>query len=128
MRAVAWVSSLFFLVLIGRETVSRHVTGPARTVASRTGTSPRDSENALLLLHEAESVIPPGSSVAFLKPARRSDDQLMYLIALGQLPHHRVVDPQFSPRYLIAFQAPFDDSRVRLVRQFDAGFVYEVMR
>ena len=128
MRVLASVSSLLFLVLIAREAVERHVTGPARTVASRTGTSPRDSENALLLLREAEGVIPRGSSVAFFKPARRSDDGLMYLIALGQLPHHRVVSPEGLPQYVIAFQTPFDDPNVRLLRRFETGTVYEVVR
>ncbi len=128
MRAVAWVSSLLFLVLLAREAVVGHVTAPGRTVASRTGTSPRDSENALLLLQDAERTIPRGASVAFFKPARRSDDQLMYLIALGQLPHHRVVSPEGDPQYVIAFQSPFDDPHARLLRRFATGAVYEVTR
>jgi len=123
-RAVAWASSLLFLVLLAREAVVRRVTAPARTVASRTGTSPRDSENALLLLRDAERTIPRGASVSFFKPARRSDDQLMYLIALGQLPHHRVVFPESVPQYVIAFQTPFDDPHFHLVCRFDVGAVY----
>ena len=127
MRVFALLSSLVFLALIAREAVVRHVTGPARTVVSRMGTSPKSSEDALLLLAAAEGVIPRGSSVAFFKPAKRSDDALMYLVAVGQLPHDHVVWPQARPRYVIAFQAPFADPHARLVRQFEAGTVYEVM-
>jgi hypothetical protein len=125
-RVFALVTSLVFLGLIAREAVVRHVTGPARTVASRMGTSPQSAEDALLLLQSAEGVIPRGSSVAFFKPAKRSDDALMYLVAIGQLPHHHVVWPQARPQYVIAFQAPFADPHARLVRQFQAGAVYEV--
>ena len=125
-RVFAFVASLFFLALIAREAVVRDVTGPGRTVASRTGSSPKSSEDALVLLREAEGVIPRGSSVAFIKPAKRADDSLMYLVACGQLPQQHVVYLQDGPRYVIAFQGAFDDPRARVVRGFEAGAVYEV--
>jgi hypothetical protein len=109
----------------------RHAYGVGTTIVSRTGISPRESERAMLLLRAAGRELPVGSTVAVIKPARRSerDDELTFFIATGQLPRQHVVmpatlnAPAAAPDYLIALGAPSDDPRYRTIHAFDGGTI-----
>jgi hypothetical protein len=63
----------------------------AKTIASRTGLSPKASENALLLLARARREIPAGATVAFIDDRKPGSAAGNYAVAVGQLPRHRVV-------------------------------------
>ena len=79
------------LGLAGRVMVQRGAPARARTIASRTGFSPRASENALLLLEEAGREIPAGATVVFLDDHKPESAAGNHAVAAGQLPRQRVL-------------------------------------
>ncbi len=63
----------------------------ARTIVSRTGLSPKASENALLLLDQARQELPDGATVVFLDDRKPGSAGVNFAVAAGQLPKQRVL-------------------------------------
>ncbi len=79
------------LVFAARAMVQRGAPARARTIASRTGLSPRASENALLLLEKARREIPVGATVVFVDDRKPGSAAGNHAVAAGQLPRQRVL-------------------------------------
>jgi hypothetical protein len=121
-------ASLFFLYLSAREVIHKGPVVRSATIVSRTGLSPRSSEDSLLLLAEASRTIPKGARVAFVNPSDRSKDWLHYAVAVGQMPQHVIVyftegtsDPAIE---FVITQAEMDNSQYVLWRELPHGKVY----
>lgn len=128
-RAFALLGSVAFLALSARELIVRGGPGRARTIASRTGLSPRQSENALLALARAGELLPRDVSVVFVNPAHRDRDVVFYHVALGQLPRQRVVTAvaltgSAPPDFVVTLDAPFDDPRYANAWPIPSGTIY----
>ena len=122
------VASLFFLYLAAREVIHKGPVVRTATIVSRTGLSPRSSEDSLLLLAEASRTIPKGARVAFVNPSDRSKDWIHYAVAVGQMPQHVIVyfaeagsDPAIQ--FLIT-PSEMDNSQYVLWRELPHGKVY----
>jgi hypothetical protein len=122
------VASLFFLYLSAREVIHKGPFVRGATIVSRTGLSPRSSEDSLLLLAEASRTIPKGAGVAFVNPTDRSKDWLHYAVAVGQMPQHVIVyftegtsDPAIQ---FVITAAEMDNSQYVLWRELPHGKVY----
>ena len=74
-----------------RAMVTRGAPARAKTIASRTGFSPRASENALLLLDRARREIPIGATVVVLDDRKPGSAAANPAVAAGQLPRQRVL-------------------------------------
>lgn len=96
LNGVAMLAALFLLVLSGRAMIQRGGPGYAATIASRTGLSPRASENALLLLERARREIPAGSTVVFIDDQKRGSASVNYAVAVGVLPRQHVLPAEFA--------------------------------
>jgi hypothetical protein len=90
-RVVALAASLVMLALSARQMILRGAPAGAQTIASRTGLSPKSSENALLLLARARRELPPGATVVFFDDQKRGNATVHYAVAVGQLPLQRVL-------------------------------------
>jgi hypothetical protein len=103
--AVLVLSSLFFCTVDLRELSLRGGPARARTIVSRTGFSPRDSEDAILLLQEAAARIPQNAEVRVLRPDSPESNGVLYAVAVGQMPDQVVLSPDSPerPRYLVVF-------------------------
>lgn len=132
---IATAAMLMTLVTLGKRVRDRRPTLTAKTVVSRTGRIPQQSEDAILLLEQATAFLTPGASVVYVRPNRRTtrDDQIMYLVALGQLPRHHVQPPSVlaarsvpdqAPDFVITFEGILDDDRYRLLAPLQGGSIY----
>src|SRR5262249_41266696 len=90
-RTFAIVASLLMLALSARQMLLRGAPARAKTIASRTGLSPKASEEALLLLERARREIPPGTTVVFFDDQKPGSASVYYAVAVGQLPLQRVL-------------------------------------
>ena len=90
-RWVAILASLAMLALGVKEMIVRGAPARAKTIASRTGLSPRSSENALLLLERARRDLPKGVTVVFLDDQKPGNATVNYAVAVGQLPRQHVL-------------------------------------
>ncbi len=90
-RSASLLASAVLLVLCGREMIVRGAPARAKTIASRTGLSPRGSENALLLLERARHELPDGATVVFLDDRKPGSAGVNFAVAVGQLPKQRVL-------------------------------------
>jgi hypothetical protein len=129
-RIAAYTFSIIFLILAAREFVSRGGPAVPRTIVSRTGFAPQESEEALALLERAGRVLPAHAQVTFLNPSKRSSDSVFYAVAVGQLPRHDVKPPYHllsnpPPEFVIAFRSAFVDPRYRLIEATDGGTIYQ---
>lgn len=122
------VASLFFLYLSAREVIHKGPVVRAATIVSRTGLSPRSSEDSLLLLAEASRTIPRGAGVAFVNPRDRSKDWIHYAVAVGQMPQHVIVyftdiasDPALQ---FVTTPGEIDNSQYVLWRELPHGKIY----
>jgi len=79
------------LVFAARAMLIRGAPARARTIASRTGLSPRASDNALLLLEKARRQIPVGATVVFVDDHKPGSAAGNHAVAAGQLPWQRVL-------------------------------------
>src|SRR5258708_968416 len=79
------------LAFAARAMLVRGAPARARTIASRTGLSPRSSENALLLLERARRELPRGATVVFLDDQKPGNASVNYAVAVGQLPRQHVL-------------------------------------
>ena len=104
-RALLVVLSLVFCALGVRELLVRGGPARARTIVSRTGFSPGDSQDAIVLLQEAAVRIPAGAAVRVRRPDRPSTDGVLYAVAVGQLPRQIVLssDAPQPAAYLVVF-------------------------
>ncbi len=104
-RAFLVLPSLLFLTLGLRELLVRGGPGQARTIVSRTGFSPGDSQDAIVLLQEAAARLPPGAEVRVLRPDQRSSVGVLYAVAVGQMPWQVVLSPDAPKQaaYLVVF-------------------------
>lgn len=89
-RGIALAGALVMLGFSARQLVWRGI-GPAKTIASRSGLSPRDSEAALLLLARAREVLPRGARVVFADARRPGGRGVAQSVAVGQLPRQDVL-------------------------------------
>jgi hypothetical protein len=126
----AIAGSLLFLCLSVREVVHRGGAGTVPTIVSRTGLSPRSSEDSLLLLEDASRTIPHGAGVAFLNPQDRSKDWLHYAVAVGLMPQQNVlyphaIDSDSSIQFLIVGAGPFDDPHFVSWRKLPQGAIFK---
>ena len=102
------------------------------TILSRTGATPRTSEAAILFIDAFGRQIPPGATVALLRPAYEGfqDVENAYMAANGRLPNCRVVPSNVRgtnpPQYLASFEAPMQDARYELVSRPPGGFLYRL--
>ena len=99
------VLSLAFCALGLRELLGRGGPARAHTIVSRTGFTPGDSQDAIVLLQAAAALIPAGAAVRVHRPDRPSTDGVLYEVAVGQMPS-QVVLSQDAPRqaaYLVVF-------------------------
>jgi hypothetical protein len=103
--AVLVLSSLLLCLLELRELRLRGGAARARTIVSRTGFAPRDSEDAMLLLQEAAERIPQNAEVRVLRPDRPESIGVFYAVAVGQMPGQVVLSPDSpkTPGYLVVF-------------------------
>ena len=124
----AWVFSLLFVGIAAREHWARGGPHLARTIASGSSTSPKSSEDTLLLYEEASRRIPRGASVTAFKPLNRADDKQVLRVSLGQLPYHRVVPQSADADFVITLGAPIGDPRYELVHANDAGAIWKRTR
>jgi hypothetical protein len=94
------------------------------TVVSNAHPVMRADEPFLLYLRALRTRLPGGATVVVLSPHTANDLPAgpSYLLALGQLPEHRVVpwtvlrDPSVTPpRFVAVFRRGFHDDRYRLV-------------
>lgn len=90
-RVVALIASVILLALCGREMIVRGAPARAKTIASRTGLSPKGSENALLLLGRARHELPDGATVVFLDDRKPGSAGVNFAVAVGQLPKQHVL-------------------------------------
>jgi hypothetical protein len=88
---VALGAALLLLAMSAREMLRRGAPARARTIVSRTGFSPRQSEEALLLLAAARHQIPDGATVVFINDRKPDSEGVNYAVAVGQLPRQRVL-------------------------------------
>ncbi len=122
-------ASLLFLYLSAKEVIHKGPVVRSATIVSRTGLSPRSSENSLLLLAEASRTIPKGAAVAFVNPLDRSKDWLHYAVAVGQMPQHTIVyftDGSSDPAIqFVITQAAMDNSQYFQWGELPHGKVYQ---
>ena len=113
MRTIAaLIFAAGFTAIAAREHLARGGPSLARTIASRSLNSPRDTEDALLLYEWASRNLPKRATVAAFKPKSRGEDAIVNRITHGQLPHHRVVPAEpLNADYVITFGAPLEDLR-----------------
>src|SRR5882724_10357006 len=90
-RSAALIASAVLLVLSGREMIVRGAPARAKTIASRTGLSPKGSKNALILLARARRELPDGATVAFPDDRKPGSAGVNYAVAVGQLPKQHVL-------------------------------------
>jgi hypothetical protein len=90
-QGVAIGAALLQLILTARAARLRGAPARARTIASRTGLSPKESEQALLLLEKARGELPAGARVVFINDRKPEKAGLNYAVAVGQLPAQRVL-------------------------------------
>src|SRR5436305_1595861 len=95
-RVVAFAASLVMLLLSARQMLLRGAPARAKTIASRTGLSPKSSENALLLLERARREIPAGATVVFLDDRKPGSATVNYAVAVGMLPKQRVLPAELA--------------------------------
>ena len=88
---VATGAALIMLALSIRAMLARGAPAAARTIASRTGLSPKESEQALLLLAAARRQIPAGAYVVFINDRKPEKAVVNYAVAVGQLPAQHVL-------------------------------------
>jgi hypothetical protein len=88
---VAIAAALFLLTLAAHAARRRGAPARAKTIASRTGLSPRESEQALLLLKKAREELPAGAAVVFVNDRKPQNGVVNYAVAVGQLPAQRVL-------------------------------------
>jgi hypothetical protein len=122
------MASLFFLYLSAREVIYKGPVVRGATIVSRTGLSPRSSEDSLLLLAEASRTIPKGAGVAFVNPLDRSKDWIHYAVAVGQMPQQVIVyftegasDPAIQ---FVITPVEMDNPQYILWRKLPHGEVY----
>lgn len=129
---------LAFAVLL-QHVSQRALVWQPKTIVSRTGSVPQQAEDAILTLREAEPYLAKGASVVYIRPARRTvrDDQIMYLVALGQLPRHLVLPPSVLdmppslkrvPDFVITYESPLQDDRFELLATLRRGTIYRLRR
>src|SRR5258706_11874239 len=94
--ALQIIAALVMLALSARQMLLRGAPARAKTIASRTGLSPKASENALLLLERARREIPAGATVVFLDDRKPGSATVNYAVAVGQLPKHRVLPAELA--------------------------------
>jgi hypothetical protein len=123
-RAIALIGALVMAGFSAREVVRRGV-GPAKTIVSRTGLSPRNSEEALLLLEHARGVLPRCARVVFLDAQKKGNWGVAYGVAIGQLAQQSVLtyEELDHAEYFVVLHGAADPPFV-LVRQFEEGGVY----
>ena len=127
--ALLAVGSILFLALAALQLQQRGGIGPARTIVSRTGYSPRTSEEALALLEAAAALLPPGSRVAFIDTAKRGSDWLYFAVATGQLPRQQVILPESlsgegAPEFIIVLHGGFVAGQYRETWRSAQGTIY----
>jgi hypothetical protein len=132
-KLTAWVFSLAYLAIAGREHFAGGGPALGRTIASRSSTSPKNAEDTLLLYEVASKTLPRGASITAFKPNNRGDDKQVLRWSLGQLPYHRVVpqstlDGRSAPDFVITLGAPISDARYELVTANAAGAIWKRTR
>jgi hypothetical protein len=88
---IAVVAAVVMLGLTVRVMRARGAPGHAKTIASRTGFSPQESEQALLLLAKARNELPAGARVVFVNDRKPEKAAVNYAVAVGQLPAQHVL-------------------------------------
>jgi|GEM_PF-3271186 len=126
--------SAAFVVLAARDHLMHGGPSRARTVMSHSGMAPERSEAGLLLLQHANRTLPRYARVAVVKPNGRWDDAGMLAVAHGQLARQHAVpaatldaggDP---PDFVVAVDAPLDDSRYERIHEAPTGGIWKRVR
>jgi len=94
-----------------------------RTVVSNGPAAIRSVEPLLVFLRDVGQAVPPNATLSLRTSSSQPD--LDTLIAVGQLPGHRVV-PEYAtgPAYVAAFRTDFRDASYRVVRRYRDGELY----
>ena len=104
-----------------------------RTVQDHVAPVPYPSRDVILLAERAAEIVPRGATVTAIQPSLAPNyDVTHWLTAVGMMPRHRVVPPDFAaaspPRYVLAVREPFADSRYRLIAELAEGRIYEAAK
>jgi hypothetical protein len=109
------------------------------TLMEHVGPGKHETRDALTLLPKIRDRVPRGATITCVRPIGAGvtdpDDMPDYLVAIGQLPHHRVVPPFFAmltvprralPRFVVAVGPKFDHPYYHLVAEYPEGRLYEL--
>ena len=106
---------------------------PPLTVQDHVAPTPYPSRDVILLAQRAAELIPRGATVTAIEPAQAPEyDVTLWLTAVGMMPRHRVVPPDFAagapPRFVLAVREPFANPAYRLMSELPEGRIYEAVR
>lgn len=132
--AIVWIAAAIFAVaLIHRfyRLGGPYFTFP-ETVQDHVAPVPYPSRDVILLADRAANIIPRGATVTAIEPSQAPNyDVTHWLTAVGMMPRHRVVPPEFDkapPQYVLAVRTPFANPSYRLITELPEGRIYEASR